>query len=681
MEKKGCEVERNVQVTAADIARLADVGRAAVSNWRRRYEDFPEPAGGTATSPSFALVEVKRWLRSHVDDRPLPQREWFWQELRGEVHEDGLAELLADLGAFLVYLDRESEGWAALSAEDDEAVAETLPERVRAACAVPLEDPPPPRFLVRERIPLLRRLAGLAAEGGVRETFEFLRERYFELHTKRTYATPEPVARLMAEIGGSSAATVLDPACGSGVLLKALHDMPGSGVALLLGQDADEATARLTAVHLALHADNVEVSCGDSLRQDAFPGTLVDAVVCNPPFNDRSWGYEELTADPRWEYGLPPRTEPELAWVQHALAHLKPGGTAVMLMPPAAANRRSGRRIRAQLIRRGALRAVITLPLGSVPNTAVALTLWVLRKPHDSRTPSHVLMVDTSTSPEDFARVAADAWGRFDRGDEADEPAVGRAVPVIELLDDEVDLTPARHLSVSSEDLSPERVTGRRNRMTELLELAAGLVPDVGSAPEEADFQPVPLTELVRRGMVTIHHQGPAKPDEESEVPDGTAVLTPDDVVDDRPPSGLTPSVPVQHEIITRPGDVVVPHLVNRPVARVVKEGGAVLGPRVSLLRTDPDRLDPHFLAGFVAGSGNARNYVTAGRSQVDVRRADIPLLPIEEQRRYGEAFRRLADFEASLRQIADLGEDLIRLISDGLTHGSVRPATEKGER
>ncbi len=672
LEEKGYEVERNVQVTAADIARLADVGRAAVSNWRRRYEDFPEPAGGTATSPSFALAEVRRWLRSHVDDRPLPPREWFWQELRGEVHEDELAELLADLGAFLVYLDREREGWAALSAEGDEAVAETLPERVRAACAVPLENPPAPRFLTEARVPLLRRLAGLAVEGGVRETFEFLRERYFELHTKRTYATPEPVARLMAEICGSSAETVLDPACGSGVLLKALHDIPGGGVATLLGQDADEATARLTAVHLALHAGDVEVSCGDSLRQDAFAGTLVDAVVCNPPFNDRGWGYEELTADPRWEYGLPPRMEPELAWVQHALAHLKPGGTAVVLMPPAAANRRSGRRIRAQLIRRGALRAVITLPLGSVPNTAVALTVWVLRKPHDSRTPGHVLMVDTSAWPEDFGRVAADAWGRFDRGDETDETGetgetdVSRAVPVIELLDDEVDLTPARHLSVSKEDLSPERVTGRRNRVKDLLGLAAGLVPDVESAPQEQDLPAVPLTELVRRGMVTIHHQSPAKADEESEVPDGTAVLTPDDIVDDRPPTGLTPRVPVQREIVTRPGDVVVPHMVNRPVARVVKEGGAVLGPRVSLLRADPDLLDPHFLAGFVVSSANARNYVTmASRSQVDVRRADIPLLPIEEQRRYGEAFRRLADFETSLRQIADLGDDLIRLISD----------------
>src|SRR5215831_14093743 len=50
-------------VAAADIARLAGVGRSAVSNWRRRYAGFPKPVAGTAASPLFALAEVEAWLR------------------------------------------------------------------------------------------------------------------------------------------------------------------------------------------------------------------------------------------------------------------------------------------------------------------------------------------------------------------------------------------------------------------------------------------------------------------------------------------------------------------------------------------------------------------------------------------------------------------------------------------
>ena len=55
--------ENAAEVTAAGIARLAGVGRAAVSNWRRRHADFPKPVGGSETSPSFALADVERWLR------------------------------------------------------------------------------------------------------------------------------------------------------------------------------------------------------------------------------------------------------------------------------------------------------------------------------------------------------------------------------------------------------------------------------------------------------------------------------------------------------------------------------------------------------------------------------------------------------------------------------------------
>lgn len=53
------------ELTAAEIARLADVGRAAVSNWRRRHADFPQPVGGPANSPTFDREEVERWLTAN----------------------------------------------------------------------------------------------------------------------------------------------------------------------------------------------------------------------------------------------------------------------------------------------------------------------------------------------------------------------------------------------------------------------------------------------------------------------------------------------------------------------------------------------------------------------------------------------------------------------------------------
>jgi SAM-dependent methyltransferase len=668
-------VAKDVEVTVADIARLGGVGRAAVSNWRRRHDDFPQPVGGTSVNPVFSLAEVRRWLLAHSEGKKLPEREWLWQDLRACTASDDPAELIADLGAFLVYLHRNRADWAELSAADDATVATELPRRVHAVCAEILDDPPTPHSLAKVEVPLLRRLADLADADGPATTFGFLRDRWFELHSRRTYATPEPVAKLMAELAGLDAEAVLDPACGTGALLEPFRSRPNGPPGLLLGQELDAATARLTAVHLAFGSARVKIAPGDSLRNDAFPDVLVDTVVCYPPFNDRAWGYEELAADPRWDYGLPPRMESELAWVQHALAHLKPGGTAVLVMPPAAANRRSGRRIRSQLIRRGALRAVIALPQGAVPNMAVALMLWVLRRPADARAPEHVLMVDTATRPVDFARVAADAWARFDRGEHADEPGVSTAVPVVELLDDAVDLTPARYLVPPAEDLTPERITAEGEKIATLLRATADLIPAVEALGESGNLPTVPLAELERRGMLTIHQSMSAA--NFSLLLSDLPFFTLEELLGEKRPDDVAPpSVLAQHVIAVEPGDVLVTQHATRLIALVVANRCVVPGPRVTLLRPDPERLDPHFLAGFVSGSTNVRHYTgTGSRLFTDIRRAEIPLLPIEEQRAYGEAFRRLTDFGRDLRHAAAMGEDLIRLISDGLTQRIVRPA------
>ena len=384
---------QDATVTAADIARLANVGRAAVSNWRKRHEDFPRPVGGTATSPSFSLNDVRDWLRGQGKLTEQAADEELWHELRQITDDVELPDMLASAGAFLLYLSRDPQHWESHSTAPDSMLAKSLPDAVHASVGDLPGERPFPAVVPREHLPLIRRLASLASERGATATFEFLRERYLDLHRRRTYVTPHEVVRLVMGLAGPTIETVLDPACGTGgFLLGALEHHAQSR---LLGQDSDETLARLTAVRVALRTGDAVVRAGDALRHDAFAGVHADLVVTSPPFNDRNWGYDELSADPRWEYGLPPRTESELAWAQHSLAHCGPGGQVILLMPPTAANRRAGRRIRAQLLRRGALRAVITLPLGAVPNTAVPLSLWIMRRPD----PGPIFVVNVRRGP------------------------------------------------------------------------------------------------------------------------------------------------------------------------------------------------------------------------------------------------------------------------------------------
>ncbi|WP_425525378.1 helix-turn-helix transcriptional regulator, partial [Streptomyces griseus] len=120
--------ENATEVTAAGIARLAGVGRAAVSNWRRRHADFPQPVGGSATSPSFALSDVERWLRDQGKLAEVPLRERVWQEVAG--HPAGAAQALVHTGCALLLVRDRPTAWLELTGTSDERMAQALPYAV-----------------------------------------------------------------------------------------------------------------------------------------------------------------------------------------------------------------------------------------------------------------------------------------------------------------------------------------------------------------------------------------------------------------------------------------------------------------------------------------------------------------------------------------------------------------------
>ncbi|WP_405890529.1 N-6 DNA methylase [Streptomyces sp. NBC_00133] len=720
--------EKSSEVTAASIARLAGVGRAAVSNWRRRHADFPKPVGGTETSPSFALAEVEQWLRDQGKLAEVPLRERVWQQLSG--HLAGPVPALVQAGCTLLLVRDRHPAWLELAAVSDERLAKLLPgaleqvltarfgedavalfTEVFTAHASSVTRPElftesagsRPQASLQASVPFLRGVAELAAELGARQAFEFLLGRYLDANPRQYTLTPPGPAALMAALAGAGARVVLDPAAGTGTLLRAV-ERPAE----LYAQDADPDLAALTGLRLALHCDaTVRARAGDTLRGDAFPKPAFDAVLCHPPFNERNWGHDELAYDPRWEYGFPARTESELAWVQHALARLRPGGGAVLLMPPAAASRRSGRRIRAGLLRRGALRAVVALPAGAAPPYGIPLHIWVLRKPDPGRpAPPELLFVDTAEHAGagggrdklDWQAVhdaVLDAWQPFEKHGTAEEqPGVSRSVPVIELLDDDVDLAPARHLPPPAAGGGAAELLRVRDRLAETLRLTGELTPAPAAHAEPAPWPATTVGELARAGALVLSAGGTGSTSgaggtsgtgstsgagstgstsaETVPVP----VLTEQDVLSGTAPSGTLPEGPDEEPVRVEEGDVVVPVLGGGSVVRVIDEAtaGAALGRNLQLLHPDPAALDPWFLAGFLRGSANTRqasSYASTS-TRLDVRRLQLPRLPLADQQRYGERFRALAAFEDALRQAGRLGEQLVQGLYDGLADGSL---------
>ncbi|MFB4294278.1 class I SAM-dependent DNA methyltransferase [Nonomuraea sp. ATR24] len=576
-------------LNAGDIARLAGVGRAAVSNWRRRHDDFPAPIGGTANQPLFSLPQVEDWLRRYGKSYQVSLADRAWQRLKaaGDLR---LGEVVAQAGALLTTGESELE--------------------------------PESASLVSE----------LAERHGALTAYEFLVERYLEAHSRQLSVTRDDVAELMVRLvpPGEDVPRVLDPACGVGTLLLAAGD------ARVLGQELSETSAAIATARLRLRGAETTIVAGDAMRHDGFPGDRADAVLCDPPFNERAWGYEELVGDPRWEYGLPPRGEPELAWVQHCLTHVRPGGLVAILMPPAAASRKAGRRIRANLLRAGALRAVIALP---------GADLWLLRRPAaGERPPSDVLILDASADMS----VVEPAWRAY----LAD--GSGQAVRIIDLLADEVDMTPARH---QRRDDVGRAFAEARDRFL----AAAAAPPDLKVLDEPLDQPATTIGDLIKEGLVSVFQAPPRMAADGGDVP----VLTADDVAGDAPPSGLTTAQ--KGLVAVEPGDVVASY----SSVRVMAGGGMVLGPHLTLYRVDARRLDADFLAGFLRAAGSR---ATTGSSRFDVRRTRLPRLPLKDQRAYGEAFRQLAVLEDALRETSALGQTLIRLGLDGLTGGHLHP-------
>ncbi|MFF7216670.1 N-6 DNA methylase [Streptomyces sp. NPDC008238] len=714
-------------MTAAEISRIAGVTRATVSNWRRRHDDFPVPSGGTESSPLYDLTAVQAWLRGRGHSSAASPAEELRTALRLRGPGVGAAVRLFPLVAAASRLGP-AQLTELASAADDQLVARAEKAAAEHPAAVPGTEQ---AGYGPDDVAALRALLGCVRDGGAQAALDVLAERELdEGAASGVYQTPEGLASLMARLLPAGTARVLDPACGSGTLLAAAAR---HGARDLLGQDTLAVQAQRSAIRLLLAAPEAEtaIRVGDSLRDDAFPNVTVDGVLSNPPFGDRDWGHDELAYDPRWAYGVPPRFESELAWVQHALAHLEAGGHAVMLLPPALAFRSSGRRIRQELIRSGALRAVVSLPAGAAYPLHIGLQIWILQRPEPGGADrASVLFVDGEGEQRDAANLGATStatagsgtrggsrlgrssgssaaassaavdwagltdrvltqWAAFlaDASTYASESGVARAVPVVDLLDDVTDITPARHVRATAADIDPAalalRVTELRDRLGDAvaaLRAASALGDWQPSGESSREWRTATVADLARGGALTVQRAAaPGTRGAKAEDVE-TLVLTARDIAGGDPPSGGAGDALADATQTVAAGDVLLRALAGgegAPMSRVAddQDAGALLGPNVHLLRPDPARLDPWFLAGFLGAEDNIASAST-GSTQVHVTpgRLRVPLLPLEEQRRYGEAFRRVNELRTATRRTADLAAESAASLATGLTIGALLP-------
>jgi type I restriction enzyme M protein len=229
------------------------------------------------------------------------------------------------------------------------------------------------------------------------------------------FFTPAEVSELLARlVKPKENDRIYDPTCGSGsLLIKVAKQVPNQKVAIY-GQERNGATHSLALMNMYLHGiDDAKIAWGDTLANPLHleDGNLMkfQVIVANPPFSLDKWamGFAgesssdkkfkmEASLDPyrRFEWGVPPASKGDYAFVQHMLYSLAEDGRMATILPHGVLFRGASEgKIRKQIIDLNLLDAVIGLPENLFYGTGIPACIMVFRK---DRTRKDVLFIDAS---------------------------------------------------------------------------------------------------------------------------------------------------------------------------------------------------------------------------------------------------------------------------------------------
>ncbi len=248
------------------------------------------------------------------------------------------------------------------------------------------------------------------------DAYQFMIERFASDAGKKggEFFTPPMVSELLARlVKPQENDRIYDPTCGSGsLLIRVVRQVPSEKVAVY-GQERNGQTHSLCKMNMFLHKiDDAKIAWGDTLSN---PLHLEDdrlmkfqVIVANPPFSLDKWSMgfagnsndkkfkmrAELDPYGRFEWGVPPKSRGDYAFVQHMLYSLTEDGRMAVVLPHGVLFRGGSEgKIRKQIIKMNFLDAVIGLPENLFYGTNIPACIMVFKK---NRTTQDVLFIDAS---------------------------------------------------------------------------------------------------------------------------------------------------------------------------------------------------------------------------------------------------------------------------------------------
>jgi len=292
------------------------------------------------------------------------------------------------------------------------------------------------------------------------------------------FYTPKSIVRLMVEMVEPYKGRVFDPCCGSGGMFimseKVIQSHQGKVDDIsIYGQESNQTTYRLCRMNLAIRGidgSQVKWNTEGSFLNDQHKDLKADFILANPPFNDSDWSGQLLQNDPRWQYGMPPTSNANFAWLQHMIYHLSPKGVMACVLANGSLSSQTNNEgeIRKTLVENDLVDCIVALPKQLFYNTGIPACIWFISRKRtgngDRKRIGEVLFIDASDvgymedrthrgfSEEDIAKISSTyhEW-RKQNGKYEDMKGFCKSAKIEEITKHNFVLTPGRYVGIKDE--------------------------------------------------------------------------------------------------------------------------------------------------------------------------------------------------------------------------------------
>ena len=317
-------------------------------------------------------------------------------------------------------------------------------------------------------------------------TYEYCLSMFAEQEGKRggEFFTPACVVRTLVEVLQPFKGRVYDPCCGSGGMFvqsaKFVENHSGNiNDISIYGQDSNPTTWKLAQMNLAIRGIEPDLGkyAADTFLDDQHPTMRADYIMANPPFNLSNWGAEQLKDDVRWQYGMPPASNANFAWLQHMIYHLAPGGRMGMVLANGSLSSQSGGEgdIRKNIVNADLVDCIIAMPTQLFYTTQIPVSLWFISK--RKKQAGKTLFIDVrkmgvmvsrklrELADEDIKKIA-DTYNAYVNGTLKDVKGFCTVVDTEKIAEQDYILTPGRYVGVEEQEDDGEPFEEKMARLT-----------------------------------------------------------------------------------------------------------------------------------------------------------------------------------------------------------------------